>query len=137
MKKTILSVLVLGVSYFTNAQQVKMNIDVTNVQKGKGTVVVNVYDKKQNFLKTACFTKVQKASQETIKFQVDLPRGTYAITVFQDLDNNGKLNSNWFGMPKEPVGNSTNFKPDGGAPTFNDCSIYVLKNESAIAIELY
>ncbi|TPG36237.1 DUF2141 domain-containing protein [Flavobacterium pectinovorum] len=137
MKKLILSVLVLGVSYFANAQQVKMNIDVTNVQKGKGTVVLNVYDKKQNFLKTAYFTKVQKANQETMKFQVDLPRGTYAITVFQDLDSNGKLNSNWFGMPKEPVGNSTNFKPDGGAPTFSDCSIYVLKNDSTIAIELY
>jgi uncharacterized protein (DUF2141 family) len=137
MKKSILSVLVFGVSYFANAQQLKMNIDVTNVQKGKGTVVLNVYDKKENFLKTAYFTKVQKANQGILKFQVDLPRGTYAITVFQDLDNNGDLKSNWFGIPKEPVGNSTNFKPDGGAPTFGDCSIYVLKNDSTIAIALH
>jgi uncharacterized protein (DUF2141 family) len=136
MKKSILSVLLLGVSYFTNAQQLKMNVDVTNVQKGKGTVVLNVYNKKENFLKTAYFTKVQKANQGTIKFQVDLPRGTYAITVFQDLDSNEKLNSNWLGMPKEPVGNSTNFKPDGGAPTFGDCSIYVLNNDSTITIDL-
>jgi uncharacterized protein (DUF2141 family) len=137
MKKSILSVLVFGVSYFVNAQQLKMNVDVTNVQKGKGTVVLNVYDKKENFLKTTYFTKVQKANQETMKFQVDLPRGTYAITVFQDLDNNGDLKSSWLGIPKEPVGNSTNFKPDGGAPTFRDCSIYVLKNDSKITIDLY
>jgi uncharacterized protein (DUF2141 family) len=137
MKKSILCVLVFGASYFANAQQLKMNVDVTNVKKGKGTVVLNVYDKKENFLKTAYFTKVQKANQGTLKFQVDLPRGSYAITVFQDLDNNGKLKSNWLGIPKEPVGNSTNFKPDGGAPTFGDCSIYVLKNDSTIAINLY
>ena len=137
MKKSILSILLLGVSYFTNAQQVKTNVDVHNVQKGKGAVVLNVYDKKENFLKRACFTKVQKVNQETMKFQIDLPRGTYAITVYQDLDNNGKLNSNWLGMPKEPVGNSTNFMPDGGAPTFQDCSVYILNNDATIKINLY
>jgi uncharacterized protein (DUF2141 family) len=135
MKKAILTALVVGTTSLVSAQQLKMNIDVTNVQKDKGTVVVNVYDKKDNFLKTAYLTKVQKASQSTLKFQVDLPKGTYAITVFQDLDNDKKLTTNWIGIPKEPVGNSTNFKPDGGAPTFKDCAILVSK-DSTIAINL-
>jgi uncharacterized protein (DUF2141 family) len=137
MKKMILSVMVLMVSYFVNAQQVKMNVEVANIQKGKGAIVLNVYDKKENFLKKVYLTKNQKANQESLKFQIDLPVGTYAITAFQDLDNNGKLNSNWFGIPNEPVGNSTNFKPEGGAPTFRDCSIYVLKNDATITIDLY
>ncbi|MCC9074453.1 DUF2141 domain-containing protein [Flavobacterium sp. F-65] len=136
MKKAILTALVVGTTSLASAQQLKMNIDVTNVQKDKGTVVVNVYDKKDNFLKTAYLTKVQKANQSTLKFQVDLPKGTYAITVFQDLDNDKKLTTNWIGIPKEPVGNSTNFKPDGGAPTFKDCAILVSKNDSTIAINL-
>ncbi len=80
---------------------------------------------------------VQKADQGILKFQVDLPRGTYAIIFFQDLDNNCDLKSSWLGVPKEPVGNSTNFKPDGDTSTFRDCSIYVLKNDSKITIDLY
>ena len=136
MKKSIMGALILGAS-FTSAQEIKINVEVANVQKGQGTVVLNVYNKKENFLKTAYYTKVLKANEGTIKFQVDLPRGIYAITVFQDLDNNGSLTSNWLGIPKEPVGNSTNFKPDGGAPTFRDCSVYVLDNESKITIDLY
>ncbi|WP_166923393.1 DUF2141 domain-containing protein [Flavobacterium poyangense] len=136
MKKSVLGALILGAS-FTSAQEVKMNVNVTNVQEGKGTVVLNVYNKKENFLKRAYFTKVLQANQGTVKFQIDLPRGIYAITVFQDLDNSGSLASNWLGIPKEPLGNSTNFKPEGGAPTFRDCSIYVLNNDSKITIDLY
>ncbi len=132
----MLTVLVFSVSYFANAQQLKMNVDVTNVQKGKGTVVVNVYDKKENFLKTTYLSKVQKASQGSVQFQIDLPKGTYAITVFQDLDNDGELKTSWLGIPKEPVGNSTNFKPDGGAPTFRDCAVSISKKETNLTIDL-
>lgn len=132
MKAFILIILSLCLSVITKAQSVKMTIEVKKVQPGKGTVVVNIYDKKEVFLKTAFLSKTQKADQSTLKFIIDLPKkGTYAITVFQDLDNNKKLNQDWLGIPEEPVGYGNNFKPYS-KPKFNECSVTVNEDTSQV-----
>ena len=33
-----------------------------------------------------------------------LPEGRWGVSVFQDLDGDGKLGTDWLGRPKEPVG---------------------------------
>ena len=38
----------------------------------------------------------------------NIPLGVYAISLMQDLDNDGHLRTNLFGIPKEPVGLSNN-----------------------------
>jgi len=137
MKTTILTTLVLCASFFAKAQQVKLNINITNIQPGKGTVVLNVYDKKEDFLKTVFLTKTLKADSSNLTFVIDLPRkGTYAITVFQDIDNNKKLKQDWFGIPQEPVGYGNNFKPSA-KPRFNECAITIDSNQITQTIKLY
>jgi uncharacterized protein (DUF2141 family) len=39
----------------------------------------------------------------------DLPAGTYAISVFHDENDDGVLNSNFVGMPREGYGFSNNY----------------------------
>jgi uncharacterized protein (DUF2141 family) len=36
--------------------------------------------------------------------------GAYAISIFQDENRNGELDSNFIGIPKEPYGFSNNLK---------------------------
>lgn len=137
MKTTILTTLVLCASFFAKAQQVKLNINVTNIQPGKGIVIMNVYDKKEDFLKTAFLTKALKADSSNLTFVVDLPKkGTYAVTVFQDIDNNKKLKQDWFGIPQEPVGYGNNFKPSA-KPKFNECAITIDTDQVTQTIKLY
>ena len=137
MKTTILTSLVLCVSFFAKAQQVKLNINITNIQPGKGTVVLNVYDKKENFLKTVFLSKTLKADSSNLTFVIDLPgKGTYAVTVFQDIDNNKKLKQDWFGIPQEPVGYGNNFKPSA-KPRFNECAITIDSDQITQTIKLY
>jgi uncharacterized protein (DUF2141 family) len=137
MKTTILTTLVLCASFFAKAQQVKLNINVTNIQPGKGIVIMNVYDKKEDFLKTAFLTKALKADSSNLTFVVDLPKkGTYAVTVFQDIDNNKKLKQDWFGIPQEPVGYGNNFKPSA-KPRFNECAITIDADQVTQTIKLY
>jgi uncharacterized protein (DUF2141 family) len=50
-----------------------------------------------------------------------LPPGSYAVTVYLDQNGDRKLNSNWLGIPKEPVGASNNPRSRRGPPHFNDC----------------
>lgn len=44
--------------------------------------------------------------------------GTYAVSVFHDENSNGKLDTNWLGIPREGVGASKNPKPRIGPPKF-------------------
>ena len=47
-----------------------------------------------------------------------VPAGIYAISVFHDENGNGKLDTNWLGIPREGVGASNNPKPRMGPPKF-------------------
>ncbi len=45
----------------------------------------------------------------------------YAFSMYIDMNGNGKLDKNLFGIPKEPYCFSQNVKPKLSAPKFNDC----------------
>jgi uncharacterized protein (DUF2141 family) len=114
-----------------------MNINITNIEPGKGTVVLNVYDKKEDFLKKVFLSKTLKANSSTLTIALYLPKkGVYAVTVFQDLDDNKKLKQDWFGIPQEPVGYGNNFKPSA-KPRFNDCAITLGNDPVTQVIKLF
>jgi uncharacterized protein (DUF2141 family) len=47
-----------------------------------------------------------------------LKPGVYALSFFHDENRNGKLDTNWLGMPEEPYGTSNNPEPRLGPPEF-------------------
>ena len=55
----------------------------------------------------------------TLSF-ADLPAGTYALACFHDENGNGKLDTNWIGIPKEGMVASNNAKGRMGPPKFDD-----------------
>jgi uncharacterized protein (DUF2141 family) len=65
-----------------------------------------------------------------------LPPGTYAVRAFQDVDENGKLNTNPFGLPVEPYGFSHDAQPNMGPPTFDAAAFEVKAGANAQAIHL-
>lgn len=80
--------------------------------------------------------KSKKANKEIMTFSIDVPSGTYAISVFQDLDNNGKLKQGIFNIPKEPIGLGNNFKPKMSSPTFKDCAVTISATNNNFTILL-
>ncbi len=52
----------------------------------------------------------------------NIPYGIYAVSVMQDENRNGKIDSNFFAIPKEGVGVSNNPKMKFGPPSFEDAS---------------
>ena len=73
---------------------------------------------------------------ERIKFDVDLPPGTYAVTVYEDLNGNHKLDHNPIGIPREPVGASNNPKGHFGPPRFSECAFSLGNIPQTIAINI-
>jgi uncharacterized protein (DUF2141 family) len=53
------------------------------------------------------------AGQHSATFS-DLPAGEYAAKTFHDVDGNGKMNTNPFGMPTEPYAFSNNARGNMG-----------------------
>ncbi len=51
---------------------------------------------------------------------VDVPYGVYAVSVLHDENRNGKMDTNWVGIPKEGYGASNDAKPSFGPPEFDD-----------------
>jgi uncharacterized protein (DUF2141 family) len=51
-----------------------------------------------------------------------LKPGKYAVSAFHDADKDGKLKTNFIGIPKEPVGVSNN---PGGMPSFSKSQVAV------------
>jgi len=49
----------------------------------------------------------------------DVAPGRYAVSVFHDENSNGKMDSNFIGMPKEGVGASNDAKGRMGPPKFD------------------
>ena len=66
---------------------------------------------------------IQVEEYEIVTTFDDIPAGTYAITIFQDLNENGDLDKNFFGNPKEPYGFSNGAKRPLGLKGFSHLNI--------------
>jgi Uncharacterized protein conserved in bacteria len=72
--------------------------------------------------------------QQQIIFQ--LPKGDYAIAAFVDRNNNGVLDKNNLGYPKEPFALSNQVRPLFSAPTFKQCKIELSKTPSTVVLSI-
>lgn len=66
----------------------------------------------------------------------DLPPGRYAVQLFQDLDGDGQLALSRRGVPREPVGFSTNPSLVNGQPTPLRCLFEHGSGDTRITVEL-
>ena len=68
---------------------------------------------------------------------LDIPPGTYALAVIHDENMNGKLDTNWLGIPKEGYGFSNDAKALLSAPSFSAASFSYEGGDLALTITLH
>ena len=119
-----------------------LNITITNIENGSGTLYVAILDSDKNWLKSDTdalpFRDVVQPVTSTDDLLIsvgDLPPGMYAVSVFQYIDGNAELDTNFIGYPKEPFGFSA---PMGkfGPPDFNEAAIAVSGGEFSVEVSL-
>lgn len=77
------------------------------------------------------------AAERNVQIDVGaLPPGRYAVAVYLDVNNNRKLDSGMFGIPREPVGASNNPRSRFGPPRFNDCAFQMTDADQTLTINL-
>ena len=65
-----------------------------------------------------------------------LPYETYALAVFQDMNNNGQLDKNALGIPTEPYAFSNNPTVKWRTPAFREAAVNVNQAEQIITVKL-
>jgi uncharacterized protein (DUF2141 family) len=121
---------------FMVAAQNKLTIVVDNVESSDGYIAVGVYADADSFLKDGkAFAGVfAKAEKGTTRIELpDLPNDIYAICIFHDENANKEMDTNFFGIPKEPLGFSIGKLKTFGPPSFKECS-FELKTDFEIQI---
>jgi uncharacterized protein (DUF2141 family) len=124
MKSILLAGLIFSAAV-SAAETSNLRVIATNVQSDKGQIIVWVYDNKDDWLsdRFRTFKSVKVAGNRagnSVVIELLLPPGEYALSVFQDEDNDTKLKSNFIGIPKEPAALSNNARPGFGPPKYKD-----------------
>jgi uncharacterized protein (DUF2141 family) len=103
-----------------------LEVTVAKIKDIKGTIRVAVYNNENDFLKNLLEGKIVKASAEevTVVF-TNLKPGHYALSVYHDVNENNKMDSNFIGIPTEPYGFSNNVMGTFGPPSFENAKVKV------------
>ncbi len=108
-----------------SASAATIEVRVTGVTSGKGKVAVAVCDK-DTFLKDCKYSATAPARDgENVITVKDVPAGTWAVLSYQDENDNGKLDRNVVGIPKENYGFSRDARGSFGPPSFEEAAFAV------------
>lgn len=132
MKKTFTFLSFLPILFFSQ-NKYDLEIIVKDLSNNKGKVYVGVYNSEEQFLKNVFLGNISKINQsEAIVVFKNVPEGVYAVTAFHDENNNNKLDTNIFGIPKEEYAVSNNAKNRFSAPKYKDARFGLTKKTRII-----
>lgn len=144
MIKTMLLTMTLAMFGLTsnaqNGEKVRLTLKVLNVNNPTATIHVGFYKRENEFptQQMHAFAKefVPGQTGEVLVIWDNIPEGEYALAIYQDIDNSGKMKSNIFGYPKEPFAFSQNFRPKMSKPKFDQCKISINTSSNVFEVKL-
>lgn len=112
-------------------------MEIHNVIPGGGTVYTSVSLTEasyKNGTPDMAFEYIPTGT--TIRQELNVPAGECSINIYQDMNNNGKLDAGFLGIPKEPVGVS-NWNGKGAPGNFNKRKITIDDATAIISVNMY
>lgn len=126
---------------FTNQPKYAIQVTVDNIKSSEGQMIISLYDSEKGFPYEP--EKYFYLPKETLKdgravfiIEIDKP-GDYALTVVDDVNENGDMDKNFVGIPKEGFAFSNNAKSRGmRPPAFDDAKFSVKEKETKLQVDL-
>jgi len=129
MKHLVYSCIFLGLSWLrpglAHAQNSSLEVTVSNIKSAKGDIRIGLFTKEE-FLKTPFAGKIAKASPDgvTVLFENVKP-GVYAISIVHDENENGVMDTNKLGIPREGYAFGNNALGKLGPPSFDQAKVEI------------
>lgn len=132
--------IILSFAFFSiYAQAEKLEIIVSKISEPHGTLFVTIYNNPDSWLGEEAYRDlrfpVSTQEDNTIVIE-DIPAGTYAVSVFHDLNGNMDIDTNLIGIPKEPYGFSGKVGKFG-PPKYDKASFVLESGTKPLQIELH
>ena len=116
-------------------ENIGFTLEVTGISANQGHVHVKIYSTDRDYRNDIPYASYTiESNNQLIIHTFDIIEGEYLIALFQDTNNNGVLDTNFLGFPREPVGlsNYTSGIPGG----FNRHKIQINNNSNRILINI-
>ena len=129
-----LFILYLNNNIFAN-ETVSVNLEITGININQGNIHVRIYSNAGDYRNDIPFLVIiLESTANRIVHSFEIQEGEYLFALFQDTNNNGKLDTNFLGFPREPVGlsNYTSGIPRG----FNHHKIPINRNSNRVTINM-
>jgi uncharacterized protein (DUF2141 family) len=132
---TMLSASLSIAAFSSIANAAQLDVTFKHVEKSEGYLLVALYNSPGSYngeAKPVQVVRVPATSEKVNHIFEELENGTYAIKLYHDANNNGEMDTNMFGIPKEGYGFSNNVGRFG-EPSFAKAAFNV-DSDSAIVI---
>ncbi len=108
-----------------HAETAKLTLTVTDIANHKGALMIAVHNE-ANYDGQPVTATMTQVSGDTATATFDgLAPGKYAIKMFHDVDGDGEMDTNPFGIPTEPYGFSNNAAGQFGPAKWADAAFDV------------
>lgn len=100
-----------------------LTVVIKNIESTDGHIMLRILAGEQEFdgdVEAVTAIKQRALAGDNTFTVTNLPLGDYGIQVMHDTNSNGKLDSNFVGMPTEPWGFSNNATGHMGPPAWSD-----------------
>jgi outer membrane protein len=132
MKHAVFSVLfgafLLGWSWVVNAAELTVRLEEPPLA---GVVAFVLFDSANAFgdLRNPALVVKHPLDGRDLYHIENIPSGEYALLVYYDENNNGKIDKNFIGIPREPLGFSNRYEPKG-PPSYSRAAFVLGEGES-------
>ena len=111
-------------------------VNLTGMKSDDGRLVYAIWSGPEGWLESNNIREgavpiVEGASKLRVE---DLPYGEFAISAYHDKNDNGKLDTGMFGIPKEALGTSNDATVRFGPPKYEDAVFHLEQPELTIHI---
>ncbi len=116
-----------------------LTVNIAGLKNQEGQICFSLFDSSKGFpgdRKQALEAKCVKLKNASVPFKVgSVKAGSYAVAMFHDINSDGTLNRNSFGIPTEGFGFSGNPRVITGPPNFSESAVIVAGTNTNIDIQ--
>ena len=136
MFKKLLFLFVLFVAVGSAFADNNVTLEINGVTVQGGLVYVAVYSNENDYKAENPFIRfILEPVNSTLTRSLELPNSEYVVTIFQDVNSNGVLDTNFLGIPREPVG-ITNYNGRGIPGGFHKLKVPVNNSSTRIIVNM-
>jgi uncharacterized protein (DUF2141 family) len=122
---------------FDNAEDFAIDLTFRATVGKDGEVKIGVFTKDNSLPRAPAGLAAAPANAATVRLHItDIAPGTYAVALYHDVNNDGKVDTNFEGKPLEPWGMSNNPKYAGRKLTFDDAKFELPAEGLRLVIDL-